>query len=163
MKTKIYDKLNRTLSLAIRNQNEIRENATECPNFRFEDNDELIAIIEQWAKEKNINLVVKNLETIDEIDFQYSDICHIDGMHYTRVKDFSQNKFYNKLSKSNTLFLIRNYNDYSNRYREYVYGIVKQHLFLGEKLNTILFTIATINPEKENLGMEDRANFSKLD
>lgn len=163
MKTKIYDKLNRSLAIALKKRVEIRENAAEAPNFRFEDSEEMITMIAQWAQENDVNLVVKNLEEIDEMDFEYSDICHIDGMHYTRFKDFSQNKFYNEISKSNTLFLIRNYNDYSNRYREYIYGIVKQHLFLGEKLNTILFTIATTNPEKENLGMEDRANFSKLD
>ena len=159
----LLEVINESFGTAIRNREYIIENPAESPNIRFDDNNEMVLFIEKWAKENDVNLVVRNLEEITGTDFQYNRICRIDGNHYTPEKDFSQNKLYNELCKPNTVFLIRNYNDYSNEWREYAYSIVKQHLFIGEELKTILFTIATTNPDKELLGVGERSIFRNVD
>lgn len=109
------------------------------------------AIVRQWAKDNNINLVYKDIKTITPTDLGGMKMRDPDDPHYAmRV---GSKEFINALDKPNSVLFLDEYNRAKTEVRGTLLTLMNEHVAWdptaeGEErfLPNFLFTIMAINP-----------------
>ena len=151
--------LNEEKILTILKRNIKRSFSWYKPNVLIIDGDKIDfnELIEEFAKENNINLLKLNMKGLDELEVSRS----IYGkLHEDDVLAFPN--LIEDLRKANTILYLEDFNQVDNRIRSYFSSLIKDHRIQNEFFDNLIFTIATCNnlDEDNHLGFYEFQSFT---
>lgn len=114
-------------------------------------------MVKQWARDKGINLVEKNLGSMTRDSFEGIFVRDPDDpLHATKI---GSNEFVKSLQRPNTVLFLDEYNRSSDAVRDLMLPIILNHSVVDPQtetsvthLDNLLFTVAAMNPPSSRFG-----------
>lgn len=158
---KFYEKLDRSVEVALRAKDSARPNII----FYMDDSsaEDIIQAINEYVKSRSFNMVVKDITRIGTEDFGYKVKFDMNG----RYVELCDESLYNEINKSKTILVLRNYEQDTAlpEIKERIRSLCKDNILcnvfgtVDKRPDNLLLTVAFADSKKNSIKFDERNFF----